>query len=418
MKVVLCSYDGRRYFGGPYAWIKRLGLAFRKEGIEVVYFLIGDHERASCELVQFAKANKLSFEFLPRHTVSQWNDNTEERVRWFKDKALHHNPEFFVANNVLYALYAARELRMAGIKSIGVSHVDAPNLDWFEDIFVKDERWRLSETVFVSQFLYDAVVGNKYPGLNGRVIPCGTPVKEKVQQEFSHLRILYSGKLTQHPKRIVDTFNVIADYLRMDESATFTIIGDGPEKPEILSRIEREASPRIRYAGLIESEFMLDEIQRCNVFILLSEFEGLPIALMEAMGAGLVPIVFDIRSGIPELVTNRVEGFVVNDRKQSVIESLQFLKSNPLEFERMSNISRLKILDGYSEGQVVRMWLNLFNDLRTRKDEHHEQTSSFLPAVHPSLMLDDVRKPSFLNYTKNQLKRASGVLKRMRARLH
>jgi glycosyltransferase involved in cell wall biosynthesis len=40
-----------------------------------------------------------------------------------------------------------------------------------------------------------------------------------------------------------------------------------------------------------------------DVFVLLSDYEGLPLSLLEAMGQGVVPVVSDLESGIREVVT-------------------------------------------------------------------------------------------------------------------
>ncbi len=45
-----------------------------------------------------------------------------------------------------------------------------------------------------------------------------------------------------------------------------------------------------------------------------SEFEGLPLGLLEAMAAGCIPVVADIRSGIPELIESGDNGWIVKTR--------------------------------------------------------------------------------------------------------
>jgi len=47
-----------------------------------------------------------------------------------------------------------------------------------------------------------------------------------------------------------------------------------------------------------------------DVFLSTSAFEGLPLGLIEAMGRGCVPLVTDLRSGIPEVIQHGVNGFV------------------------------------------------------------------------------------------------------------
>jgi glycosyltransferase involved in cell wall biosynthesis len=46
-----------------------------------------------------------------------------------------------------------------------------------------------------------------------------------------------------------------------------------------------------------------------DVIVMPSRAEGLPVALLEGMAAGCVPVVSDLPSGIPEIVENGVSGF-------------------------------------------------------------------------------------------------------------
>src|SRR5262249_24358432 len=52
-------------------------------------------------------------------------------------------------------------------------------------------------------------------------------------------------------------------------------------------------------------------LEKHDVFLLTSDFEGMPIALLDAMGRGCVPVVTDIPSGIPELVHDGINGYRV-----------------------------------------------------------------------------------------------------------
>jgi len=50
------------------------------------------------------------------------------------------------------------------------------------------------------------------------------------------------------------------------------------------------------------SRFVPEFLLNNDVFVLLSDTEGLPLSLIEAMGHGLVPIASDIPSGVAELI--------------------------------------------------------------------------------------------------------------------
>jgi len=71
---------------------------------------------------------------------------------------------------------------------------------------------------------------------------------------------------------------------------------------------------RIRLLGRLPRERILEQLSRTTFFALLSDFEGLPLSLVEAMAVGCVPIVAEMPSGIPELVTSGHDGVIVNGR--------------------------------------------------------------------------------------------------------
>jgi glycosyltransferase involved in cell wall biosynthesis len=47
-----------------------------------------------------------------------------------------------------------------------------------------------------------------------------------------------------------------------------------------------------------------------DVFVLPTRAEGLPVALLEAMGCGLVPVVSNIQCGVPDVVADGATGFL------------------------------------------------------------------------------------------------------------
>ena len=49
-----------------------------------------------------------------------------------------------------------------------------------------------------------------------------------------------------------------------------------------------------------------------DAFIMTSAYEGMPNALLEAMGRGCIPVVTDIDSGIPEVVKDGESGFLIS----------------------------------------------------------------------------------------------------------
>ena len=88
--------------------------------------------------------------------------------------------------------------------------------------------------------------------------------------------------------------------------AHFLLVGDGPERPVVESkRRELGLEERVHLCGL-QSD-VRPFLSAMDAYLMSSKFEGLPIAMLEAMSTGL-PIVATTVGGIPEVVREEIEG--------------------------------------------------------------------------------------------------------------
>jgi hypothetical protein len=115
-----------------------------------------------------------------------------------------------------------------------------------------------------------------------------------------------------------------------------------------------------------------------HIFVLLSDYEGLPIALMEAMACGLVPVCSNIRSGMTELITQNETGFLVNDRNDGFVNTIKKIKSDYNLWQRLSEAARKKIVEEYSEEICNKRWLNF---LKTINADNKVSLPVLLPTI-------------------------------------
>lgn len=87
-------------------------------------------------------------------------------------------------------------------------------------------------------------------------------------------------------------------------------VGEGPDRPavEALARSYGLGPDRLRFLGARND--VPDLLRAADIFVLSSALEGLPLALLEAMAAGL-PVVATAAGGVPEVVQHGVHGFIV-----------------------------------------------------------------------------------------------------------
>jgi glycosyltransferase involved in cell wall biosynthesis len=138
------------------------------------------------------------------------------------------------------------------------------------------------------------------------------------------------------------------------------IWGDGPKRGELEAQIAAAGlSLRVFLPGKTASPWT--EMARSDVFALSSRFEGLPMALMEAMGLGVATIAFDCRSGPRELMRNGSDGLLIPaDDANALQEGLRRLFADDTLRAELGHRAAHSIRERYSVDAVLRLWDELF----------------------------------------------------------
>ena len=112
--------------------------------------------------------------------------------------------------------------------------------------------------------------------------------------------------------RLLDYF---AKYVAAFPEAKMLFVGDGELRPAIEKKIDALGlSNLVVLSGLVDDVYPF--LYESETFVLLSEYEGNPISLLEAMDAGL-PIIASNVGGIPDIVTDGENGFLVDCHNES-----------------------------------------------------------------------------------------------------
>jgi glycosyltransferase involved in cell wall biosynthesis len=145
-----------------------------------------------------------------------------------------------------------------------------------------------------------------------QVVPNGVPVPSgdgaRVRRELGmssdELLVLATGSLVPRKGHAVLMQALAA--LRSDQRWQLAIAGGGPERARLETlRDELGVGARVHLLG--HRNDVGDLLDAADVFAMPSLWEGLPLALLEAMAAGK-PVVASATSGIPEAITPDVDG--------------------------------------------------------------------------------------------------------------
>ena len=136
-----------------------------------------------------------------------------------------------------------------------------------------------------------------------------------------------------------------------------TIYGEGSEKINLEKLIRSlNLQSNIHLPGTTKNIILA--IQKADLFVFPSLYEGLPNALCEAMAVGL-PVIASDCSGNKEIIQDGVNGRLFPVGKvESLANIMRSLIDNIQERERFS-VNARKITETFSEEKIYNIWANL-----------------------------------------------------------
>lgn len=164
--------------------------------------------------------------------------------------------------------------------------------------------------------------------------------KIKAEKEFGKgpKKILYFGRIVEEQKRISLLPKILTEMDNLSVDYNFTLAGDGPD----LKRITKVLIPwtkagKVNIIGRLSQKKMEKVLSTQEIFLLFSDYEGLPLSLLEAMAHGLVPVVSDLGDDFKTLLVGTGSKLVRSDNFKMYARAVSYLcKGN----NKMSNISK------------------------------------------------------------------------------
>jgi glycosyltransferase involved in cell wall biosynthesis len=124
------------------------------------------------------------------------------------------------------------------------------------------------------------------------------------------LQLFYAvGNLKDENKQFQTIVNIAKGLSRAKEKYFFTIAGGGFTQEEFNVIWPQSMVGRVIFLGLVSNEEIINSLPFQDIFLLPSLSEGLPVSLVEAMKAGLVPLITNWDGAVSELVIEYETGF-------------------------------------------------------------------------------------------------------------
>lgn len=149
-------------------------------------------------------------------------------------------------------------------------------------------------------------------------------------------------------------------------------LGEG-ELYEAMKKLSDSIAQRCHFLGHQNPE---PYYQKAKILLLTSDFEGLPLVLIEAQRHGVIPIAFDNFASLQDIIQNGVTGITIptNDMVR-YSQELSNLMKDEKRLATMSENAR-QHSQKFAIENVLPMWYELFSSLglstNSNNDYHHE----------------------------------------------
>jgi glycosyltransferase involved in cell wall biosynthesis len=148
-------------------------------------------------------------------------------------------------------------------------------------------------------------------------------------------------------KRLDDWLAAARIVLDSHPQTHFLVVGDGPLRSDLVDRArELGLTEVVHFTGLEED--VRPFLAMMDVFMVSSLFEGLPLAVLEAMSMERAVVATSV-GGIPEVVCHRQNGLLVEPcHPEALAAAASELISSPEIGRRMGGLARSTIEKGFS----------------------------------------------------------------------
>jgi glycosyltransferase involved in cell wall biosynthesis len=122
--------------------------------------------------------------------------------------------------------------------------------------------------------------------------------------------VLFLSRLFRE-KGVFDLIESIPEVIGEFEKVYFVFAGDGPDKPGMEEACKRkEIDKVVRFTGNLQEEDVRKAFSCADIFVLPSYTEGMPMAILQALAAGL-PVIATPVGAIPDFIKDGINGFLV-----------------------------------------------------------------------------------------------------------
>lgn len=266
-------------------------------------------ERAYNKTIKFLAENQ----FLPDVIISHWVNPQLEMMVKLKER--FNVPTCYVAH------IPSIEFTRMYDDSFSQQLIDNIDVIGFRSAYIKD--------AFLKKFTFDGPTFQCYSGIPESFIP-----SSPIQRDFETIsNFIFVGTLIKrkYPSEIVKSLAKVYE----NDLFSLTYVGKGGEENEIKQTSKvYNVEDNVRLLGYIDRSEVVEELQKSDVFVMISKGEAFGLVYLEAMAQGCITIA-SRREGFDGIIQHGVNGFLCEagnvDELASLISQIRKMDSSVLK---------------------------------------------------------------------------------------
>lgn len=199
------------------------------------------------------------------------------------------------------------------------------------------------------------------------VLPNAIEIPKEISHNYKEQNLLFLGRLCKE-KGIYELLDAVME-LKPEFPELQMYLG-GVWVEEELEKKAELCGDFVHYLGWIDAKEKDAYLQRCNLFVLPTYFEGLPMSLLEGMAYGCACIATEV-GGIPQVMTNRKDGLLIPAKNvQALKEAIKELLQNSKLQEELGRNGRRTVEYNFEIGNSISKLMHIYKNVCSERGKH------------------------------------------------
>jgi len=284
-------------------------------------------------------------------------------------------------SNILFGLLPSRIRRLPMVSTVhgwtsGGRLTKMAVYEWLDKISLR----RVDQVVMVNPLMqqlpalqrlqHTAVIENGIGAPVERAAELNSDIIKFIQQRTT---IVAVGRFSPE-KGFGSLLDAVAQLVREGHDVQLLLLGEGGLRQKLIDQASAlQLSERVLMPGHVAQ--VNEYLPLCTVFAMPSLTEGLPIALLEAMHAGVAVVASEV-GGIPDVLDYGKAGILVPPADtKSLTSALRRLLTDPERAEAPVAMAKTRVTEKYSSRAMAEKYVNLYQQLISPQDDTGDQRS-------------------------------------------